>query len=60
MARRKVQFRPTLESSDQQEEREARVTALLERALRQQRRAEEHRIEAERLKPSGPPARLPA
>jgi hypothetical protein len=43
MARRRpLQFRPLLESSDQQEEREARITELLERAQRCQRRIEEH------------------
>jgi len=44
MARRKpLPFRPPLESSDQQEEREARITELLERAQRYRRRIEEHR-----------------
>jgi hypothetical protein len=50
-----LQSRPSLDSPDQQEERDARVTELMERARRHQQQAEEHLHEVERLKTQGPP-----
>ena len=50
-----LQWRPSLDSPDQQEECEARLTELMERARRHQQRADEHLHEAERRKTQGPP-----
>lgn len=57
MTRRKpLRFRPPLQSSDQQEEREARITEIQQRIQRHQdqadhhqQQAEQHRREADRL-----------